>query len=79
MAEPGLTPTSPTMDVGPVLVTAEAPRTAKFRAVPIAGAVCAQALFRHPSRTAAIKYQKERLPYAIVLHFPSIPEFHDAD
>jgi hypothetical protein len=73
IAEPGLTPTSPTTDVAPVLVTVEAPKTAKLTAVPIAGAVCAHALFREhtaSSRTAAIKRQQERLPFAIVFSFP---------
>ena len=82
MAEPGLTPKSPVREDGPVLVTVEAPRTAKFRAVPMAGAVCAQALLRQPSessRTAAIKHLTERLRSAIVLHVLSIPEFHEAD
>ena len=34
IAVPGLTPTSPTMAVAPVLVTVDAPRTAKLCAVP---------------------------------------------
>jgi hypothetical protein len=66
------------MDVAPVLVTAEAPRTAKLRAVPIGGAVCAHALPRQhndSSRTAAVKSRKERLPQTMVLHSPSIHEF----
>ena len=40
---PGLTPKSPVMTVAPVLVTVEAPRTAKLSAEPSGGAVCAQA------------------------------------
>jgi len=39
IAEPGLTPRSPTMVVGPVLVTPEPPRTAKLPAVPKSGVV----------------------------------------
>jgi hypothetical protein len=42
-AVPGLTPKSPVMIVGPVLVTVEAPRTAKPCAEPSGGADCAQA------------------------------------
>src|ERR1700730_8301618 len=38
---PGLTPTSPVMTVGPVLVTVEAPKTAKLFAEPRGGADCA--------------------------------------
>jgi hypothetical protein len=34
IAVPGLTPRSPTISVGPVLVTVEAPKTAKLSAVP---------------------------------------------
>ena len=34
IAVPGLTPRSPTRVVGPVFVTVEAPKTAKFAAVP---------------------------------------------
>jgi hypothetical protein len=41
---PGLTPKSPVIIVGPVLVTVEAPRTAKVCAEPNGGAVCAQAM-----------------------------------
>jgi hypothetical protein len=51
-------------DVEPVLVTVELPRTAKLRAVPIGGPVCAHALLNEHneiSRTAAIKHEKERL------------------
>jgi len=44
-AEPGLTPRFPIMTVGPVLVTVEAPRTAKPCAVPRGGAVAANNLF----------------------------------
>lgn len=40
---PGLTPRSPVMTLGPVLVTVEAPRTAKLCAVPKEGAICARA------------------------------------
>src|SRR5450432_1413716 len=36
--EPGLTPRSPVITVGPVFVTVEAPSTAKFPAVPSGGA-----------------------------------------
>jgi hypothetical protein len=42
IALPGLTPKSPVMAVGPVLVTVEAPRTAKLCAGPSDGADCAQ-------------------------------------
>src|SRR5712664_1484962 len=42
-AVPGLTPKSPVMIVGPVLVTVEAPRTAKLCAEPSGGADCARA------------------------------------
>jgi len=41
IAVPGLTPTSPLMSVGPVLVTVEEPRTANVCAAPSAG--CANA------------------------------------
>src|SRR6185503_6973109 len=81
MELPGLTPTSPVIDVAPVLVTVEAPRTAKLRAVPIGGAVCAHALSRQhkkSSKTAAIQSGKKRLPLAMVLHSPSIHQFHEA-
>ena len=40
-AAPGLTPTSPLMVVGPVLVTVEPPSTPKLWAVPSVGAVAA--------------------------------------
>jgi hypothetical protein len=40
---PGLTPKSPVMIVGPVLVTVEAPRTAKLCAEPSGGVVCVKA------------------------------------
>src|SRR5665213_3802277 len=69
------------MSVAPVFVTVEAPRTAKLRAVPIGGAVCAHALLRQhdeSSRIAAIQSGKERLPQTMVLHSPSIHEFHEA-
>jgi hypothetical protein len=59
------TPTSPVTVVAPVLVTADAPRTAKLCAVPMEGAVCAHALFREhaaSSRATAIEHEKERLP-----------------
>src|SRR5271170_5623454 len=38
---PGYKPRSPLIVVGPVLVTVEAPRTAKLDTVPSVGAVCA--------------------------------------
>jgi len=74
---PGLTPTSPVTEVEPVLVTADAPKTAKFCAVPIGGAACAHALLRGPmesNRTAAIKYEyeHERMFFTIVV-FPFDP------
>ena len=82
MEVPGLTPASPVMDVNPVLVTAAAPSTAKLRAVPIGGAVCADALLRQhvaSSKPAAIKYEKERLSSVIVLQFPPIHKFCETD
>src|ERR1700692_2288674 len=78
MAVPGLTPTSPVTTVVPVLVTVEPPRTAKLRAVPIGGAVCAHALFKEhaaSSRTAALKHEKERLPFTIVVSFLFVSRF----
>ena len=43
MEVPGLTPKSPATAVGPVLVTVEAPKTAKVCAEPNGGTDCAQA------------------------------------
>ena len=49
---PGLSPRSPVMTDGPVLVTVVEPSTAKFWAVPRDGAVCATAaLKRHNVRS----------------------------
>jgi len=44
IAVPGLTPRSPVMTVGPVLVTVDAPNTAKLCAVPNDGAIAANAV-----------------------------------
>lgn len=43
-ALPGLTPRSARIVLGPVLVTVEAPRTAKLDAAPSGGAVCCSGL-----------------------------------
>jgi hypothetical protein len=43
MEVPGLTPTSPAIALAPVLVTVEAPNTAKVCAAPSGGTDCAQA------------------------------------
>ena len=64
-ALPGLTPRSPLRLVAPVLVTVEEARTANVRAVPSAGAVCANTVFSEVverSRTAAIKHEERRFP-----------------
>jgi hypothetical protein len=62
-ALPGLTPKSPLMTVGPVLVTAEPPRTAKAAAVPSEGAVaadrvCDEAVERTSASAATAKNEK---------------------
>ena len=53
IADPGLIPRSPVTTVEPVLVTAEAPRTAKFFAVPSAGGACAMAALKGAAVSSA--------------------------
>ena len=48
---PGLRPRSPVSTVGPVLVTVDAPSTAKFCAVPNGGAICARRDVNDPMET----------------------------
>src|SRR3972149_7682067 len=49
IALPGLTPRSPKIVVGPVLVTVWPPRTAKLAAEPSPGAVCAPGIAMGPA------------------------------
>jgi hypothetical protein len=53
IAVPGLTPRSPTMEVDPVLVTVDAPRTAKFAAGPSNDAAFAGELAKERVRIRA--------------------------
>ena len=60
-ALPGLTPRSPLITVGPVLVTAEPPRTAKAAAVPSEGAVAADRVCNETvEKTSAIAVVAEK-------------------
>src|SRR3990172_9214042 len=54
IALPGLTPRSPKMVVGPVLVTVWPPRTAKLAAEPSPGAVCAPGLAIAPAAARSV-------------------------
>src|SRR4051812_524037 len=71
-AVPGLTPRSPVMTLGPVLVTVEPPSTAKLCAVPSDGAVCAAARGAGGLRSAG------RTP-AVLLHCRYICRFSGVD
>jgi hypothetical protein len=68
MAVPGLTPKSPVMIVAPVLVTVEAPRTAKVCAEPNGGADCARPrLPRHNMHIAKRSFFISQLVFSVIV------------
>lgn len=72
-AKPGLTPRSPMITVGPVLVTVDDPSTAKLSTVPRVGAVAALAkplTISSTSRAAPRMAKRERVLFFLISCLP---------